>query len=811
MLADASILKNLANTVDDGFEEAYNAIAHPDKAAVRSFLIYFDKVWNHMLRRDIKEDFRFTHIHFPEMDWTTKEILLEFIVLKQFYLSLKQDPEQSTYVTDQISRLQATIKKPVPEGAAGGSRSYKKWFFERTDARQRINILERLPYVGKSFMPDTILNLQQNALDVLKESLYAVELDALKNEQKRAYCLVNTDLPLERLSQELDDKGYLNKIRQIILFDCDHRAQFQGYNRRMIEYLNADGCSIKTLILFSFDKREFRLSKLLNRIWSIYQRYDTALQPGSPLPYSYVFYEREICELLLTKDSSMVIEWLGGDNEIFYDYLEISREYGLDKLRSIGVLNIFSMALNKTMAEKILEDLYGQDVLFDMFSDELRTAINALDAQEKGALRTIITHMLDRVSNIWKERLEKLGTDSLGSSVAFVLPFQFVKTRGFRKEWKSLFPELTFKLYGWNSLRNGSIKETKTYVLAYRDAGRAPFDLFPNILESDTGKDNTATGIFISMFFHSRYERFIYPYLNAWNKILANDFRYKHLEWSKVDSWISKQRIKQDEILFEADDHEYGLVEPSEMVRVEYTDKTHASFYPSRQLIIRKKGSSKLKVLRADDLTEEYSGCEIQPIEDIHEDLNLFDITSEERQELIEIKQAYGVMDDQELWKVLLIRKLEEGKQPNDLYDEIHGIIGSDDAFVRFEHFRAQWLNPESALLIPRKRKHFKSICQYLALPGAYYRLKLKKRASLVANSRQSNGQMNALLSQMFNEGLFDENVDWETINLQHLMEMHELEEKGFALENLNSELKAMVGLLKEKMELKEILKLELS
>jgi hypothetical protein len=811
MLADASILKSLTNTVDDGFEEAYNAIAHPDKAALRSFLIYFDKVWNHMLPRDIKEDFRFMHFHFPEMDWAMKEILLEFIILKQFYLSLKQDRELSTYVTDQISRLQTITKKSVPEGAAGGSRSYKKWVFERTAARERINILKKLPHIDKSFMPDTILNLQQNALDVFKESLYTVVLDALKNQQKRAYCLVNTDLSLERLSQELDDKGYLNKIRRIILFDCDHRTQFQGYNRRMIEHLNADGCSINTLMLLSFDKRQFRLSKFLNRIGSIYQRYDTALQPSSHLPYSYVFHEREMCELLSGKDSLMVIEWLGGENEIFYDYLEISREYGLDKLRSIGVLNIFSMALNKAIAEKILQDLYSQNVLFDMFSDELRSAINALDVQEKGTLKTIIIHMLDRVSDIWKGKLEKLRMDSLCSSVAFVLPFQFVKTRSFRKEWKSVFPQLTFKLYGWNSLRNGSIKETKTYILAYRDAGRAPFDLFPNILENDTGRSNTATGIFISMFFHSRYERFIYPYLSAWNKILANDFRYKHMEWNKIDSWISKQRIKQEEVLFEADDHEYGLAEPSEMVRVEYADKTHASFYPSRQLITRKKGSSKLKVLRADDLTEEYSGCEIQPLEDIHEDLNLFDITSEERRELVEIKHFYGVMDDQELWKVLLIRKLEEGKKCKGLYDELHSIIGSDDPFVRFEHFRNQWLNPESALLIPRKRKHFKSICQYLGLPGAYYRLKLKKRASLVANSRQSNGQMNALLSQMFNEGLFDSNVDWETISVQHLMDMHELEEKGFALENLNSELKAMVDLLKEKVQLKEVLKLEVS
>jgi len=189
--------------------------------------------------------------------------------------------------------------------------------------------------------------------------------------------------------------------------------------------------------------------------------------------------------------------------------------------------------------------------------------------------------------------------------------------------------------------------------------------------------------------------------------------------------------------------------------------------------------------------------------------LNLFQITQEQERELHQIKQQHGVSEPAHaLWKVLLAKKLACDSDAALLYDQIGKVLGESD-FVRFEHFKNHWLDPKSRLLIPRKRKHFRMICDHLELPRAYYRLKLKKRSSLVTNSRQSNARMNSLLSQMINEGLFEDGVQWARIELQHYLELHELEDKGITHDNLKDELQALTDLLRDKIELRTIKNIE--
>jgi hypothetical protein len=199
----------------------------------------------------------------------------------------------------------------------------------------------------------------------------------------------------------------------------------------------------------------------------------------------------------------------------------------------------------------------------------------------------------------------------------------------------------------------------------------------------------------------------------------------------------------------------------------------------------------------------------IQPLDDLYAGLNLFQITPDQELELQQIKQMRGVLDaSRALWKVELMRRLNEEMDEMNLFEQIGRIFGEKD-FVRFEYFREHWLNAESDLLIPRRRRHFRLLCEYLELPGAYYRLKLRKRSSMRANSRESNYKMNGLLTQMIEEGLFELDLDWAEVPLQHLIEAHELEERGITNENLKEEMRVLTELLRENLQLRQVKKIE--
>jgi hypothetical protein len=365
-------------------------------------------------------------------------------------------------------------------------------------------------------------------------------------------------------------------------------------------------------------------------------------------------------------------------------------------------------------------------------------------------------------------------------------------------------------LYTWKDIRDKECKDKVIYILAYRDAGRYPFDLYPSLLETGINQQMTFKPLLLKMFFGDRYDHNLFSYDQVRAQIFGDPFRYQFLDWKHVEARINDMRpIYQEETMEDEDDDE--LIDATENIKIDYADESHITLYPSRPLLLRYEEGGKTLVVRSDELPEEADRWMIQPLDELYEDLNLFQITPGEEKELQLIKESYKVSNpSHSLWKVLLVRRLEEGKDKRALYEKVEKVLG-EKGFVRFEYFRDHWLDVESELLIPRRRRHFRLICEFLQLKPAYYRLKLKKRSSITNHSRQSNWKMNALLSQMINEGLFDPGIDWAERKLEHLMETHGLEEKGITEDNLSNELQTLVHLLQEKILLKKVQKIERS
>lgn len=812
LLADPDMLRTLTSTADAAFEHAFDRLSHPEKESMRFFLIYVDKVLQFMTDRPVN-GIRCTQLHFPEMADTLKHTLLEFVVISQFYRSAEKDMERNDYVPNRITLLNnKLIYNQAPFDASaikGGNLAYRKWVAEKKSLRSELTFLRPFENSRKSFWPDTILNILNGDLPFLQESLYAVSVGDLEEQKRSAYCLWSVDLPIDRLISKFPSQDRLKSIRQVILFDCESRRNFQSYNKGSLERFIDRGYAMKDLVIFSFDKRSFRLSGLIHKLETTYKVF--FLPPSQKFAFTdtYVLQEQEVDLLATGSDQSIYIRWIGEKSQMFVDYSDLVANYGINKLRSLSTLNLYAGALNLNIANLILADLFSSDQSSGLFDGDTRKELDQLDLNEIIEVKAAVRCLLEMIIQEWECMKTEMRELSKKGTVGIVVPRPLAANSIFRRELKTLLPDKKINIFTWKDIRDGNSKDSALFVLAYRDTGSYPFKFYPSILEKGPNWTSEFKPLFLTMLFGERFRRCNYYYHTMLCRLLKNDFRDTFLDWKRVEAHIKdcKPPTPKETTGEEEDDDE--LADTAESIKVTYIDNSHITLYASRPLITRKGTTGRLEVLRADELPENSDLLAVQPLDTLYEDLNLFQITEEQERELQEIKRQHGVSEPAyALWKVLLAKKLTHNSDPVLLYDQIGKVLGEGD-FVQFEHFKNHWLDPKSRLLIPRKRKHFRMICDHLELPRAYYRLKLKKRSSLMTNNRQSNGRMTSLLSDMINEGLFEDGVQWDRISLQHYLELHELEEKGITHDNIREELHALADLLRDKIELRTIKNIE--
>jgi hypothetical protein len=783
-----------------GFEETFRQVRHPQALVIRSLLIYIDKVLDHQLTREEK-GLRCSHLHFPEMPADDKDALLEFIVIRSFYRSLDKDTSQDDYLQQRITSLKNKLERSqAPANAKAASLVYRNWLAEKRKWQDELTLLRTIEPTQKGLRSDTILNILNNDLSTLEDSLYVMTLDELDTGTKRAYTLLNTELPINGLFGRLKDVDRIKAIRQIILFDCDGKRAFNTYSGNTLEGLITRGFPIKDLIVLSFDKRPFRLRNLINRLNMTYKRYFQPPQKALSYRYTHVIEE---------EDSVSPVHWIGDRSEIFMDYLDLVLGYDLGRLRSPSILSNYAAALDQQFAKALIADLFGEDIRHGLFDAETRSCIDTLTPHDKRILKEAIDGLLQLVVSEWERIKEELRKYEGKGTVGIVIPFTLANSPLFRKGLRSVLPNINVNLYTWKDIRDKECKDKIIYILAYRDAGRYPFDLYPSLLEKGINRQLTFEPLLLRMFFGDRYDRNLFSYYQVKTQVLGDAFRYEFLDWKKVEARINDMRPLHREEVAEEEDDDDELIDAAENIKIDYADESHVTLYPSRPVLIRYEEGGRLSVARADDLPEEADQWEVQPLDELYEDLNLFQITPGEEKELELIKEGYDVPNlSHALWKTLLVRRLAAGKDKRALYEDIENVLG-EKGFVKFEHFRDHWLDVDSELLIPRRRRHFRLICEFLGLRPAYYRLKLKKRSSMTHNSRQSNWKMNALLSQMINEGLFEPGFDWTVRTLEHLMDAHGLEEKGITEDNLVNELRSLVHLIQEQVRLKKVQNIE--
>ena len=821
-------LAELTRDTDRAFSSIYDLIEYEEKEDHKELFVYLEKVLNHVIH-GTKSQPAYTHIHFEGIDENSISGILEFLTVKFFlrYFLINDGDNESSYLTEQIERIDGILGRDLilNPGVKGGGRDYNKAVEERKALRITQKFYKQLKAFslngGGPFLPKVLLNVLKKdkvlAEEMFKCRPFAIPINEI-DSGNLSYILLNSDKDRNGVDDELDrfeEHDLFEEIEEVIIFNCEGRSIHKGFNISSLEEVNREGTNFKHLFVLSFgtgtDQRLNRLISHLDRIENSYY-----IRPKGLRFSSYVILQDEIESLTHNRTRSIVeIEFI----ESNYFYCQVLRELlneheELYELYSIKMRNVYSLCLGSDLKQLILDEIFSDDIESPtLISEETKSYLLNTEGAFLLELKTTLESILDVV-------LEK-SQDFLVQEILSHGPCRI------------LVPSVIFEHEKFIGLIEGYLNETgenllstwylpeeiseeRLIILDYRDTGRFPYQIYPNLLELRLNVEQHATGYFYGMFFQYNYEFTTYEYNKTLIKnILAHPFRQAFFEWDELISKIEDQKPARQ--LFEhlwdmENSFEYSSDRETIVIK---TSNGSRSYWPSQLFVVSEGNNAHLYTDRAEDLFNEFvehgNVLKVQPIDELYKDLNLFRTTEQEESELLQLKKKYDLHEkefEHRLWKVLLKRKADDlGK--TEMYEDLRDRIEQvGTTMVSRHYFENAWLEPTSDSLIPRSKRAFKVLCDYLSLPKVYYAVMLKKRAKDRLASRKSTSKMNRLIADMIHEGLFD--FERNAVELEGFIKSHDLEEVGMTDENYKEELITLVDLLKPYLDLKEVKKIDL-
>lgn len=813
-----------ADKRSEQFNVVFSKLHHPHKQRYERLLSYVDSLldaWN----CNGNEELKYLHIHFPfyEMDHV---IILEYLCIKLFLLT-KSDSNSAGegigYMREHINLIERELRKDMHLSEENSKAERKQKTNHRKQLRYIKDSLEALEALDMDtdssiFRPKYLVNVLKKDKEVLLNtsapSPFFMSIDdfsATDLSRPISYILLNDQLGLNELdAMEIGDfKDILEHIEYIILFNSDGKALNREFSFPGIKRLNAEGLNIKRLILLSFDNRPFKLEKLISKLDTIVTRFleRTAL----PEANSYTIMPWEVDALTNAKHRPRPsIELIGAESLYWRKFQEFMNEQEeLNELTSIKMRNIYSLCTSEEYKKIVLTDLFNYNSTSGLLSIETRDVIKRLEQDEQEKLKSLLTHVLDAVQ---QQRLfARMSPLSDQESYCIILAQSVIDHPDLIKlvmwEVQNYLPRATFK--GWKEVKpqfSGNV-----IILDYRDPGRYPFRFHPNILEYTHSHAKSILAFFLTMFFQYNYEYAQFEYNRVlYSRVIDHPIRKEAFEWDILRGLIKMRMADQSyDHLWDLDNN-YSNLSEREMLLVTFS-KGSKNFYPNDLFVACYQDDSRLVILKAEDVHEERAENRklfIQPLEDLYEGGNLFETTIEEESEIKVLKSQFQLDDriaDSGIWKKLLIRMVEK-KSVEKVYEEVQVALSQFGLnMVKENYFQDNWLNVKSDLLIPRSKKVFKLMCEYLSLPVVYFRVMLKKKAKERLASRKSNAQMNRLISKLVEMGLLNEYHPNYTFDKEFMLK-YDLEEIGFNIETLANDLYAFADLCKANLDLREVI-----
>jgi hypothetical protein len=630
--------------------------------------------------------------------------------------------------------------------------------------------------------------------------------------------LYNSDVAFDQLvSPETPylvngDDFFCNSLRNIIIWDSASKKEFKGFSKNTLQnYVTQGYGHFQNLILITFDKKPSVLHPSIHsKLQEINSTYFQISKENFKNNRSILFMDPE-AELLGSCSNNINIEFdrLESIDKLFETIKEIIADLGQDQLfylTSIRLRNIISMAFNQRCKTIILDLLFGESTL--LFEEET-TLISILQAEEIKLLKGCFERILDAV--IQSGRIQN-ALEACNEMTGVIIPEDYLKEPRLYYEVQYLAKKnKALRFYSWRNTE--SVTESELLILDYRDTGSHPFVIYPNIITfSSEKKFTTIKGRFIHQFFHKNYQFTTNSYGHyVYQRYIGSGIRKEIYANLRQDDWKYSENklsppVDLDIAVYDVDNRFQRY--DKEQISIRTSEGTR--LFGPRELFLFTSDlvNEHIVVKTANELLSTEPGAYIQQLSELFKDLNIFDLTEKEIKELKEFKEHYGygeTSDSEELWKLMLNEKAKELGR-NELYKQLSTACHKyGTTMVSREWFENNWLHKGTTSVAPSYKGRVLAICNACGLPQQYARLILKKRAQLIQNSRESNGRMSALIRSLIERGLFhDVSANYDLWELE-CSRYFELADFGINVNNIRSEIIALISLLKDNIDLKPL------
>lgn len=481
------------------------------------------------------------------------------------------------------------------------------------------------------------------------------------------------------------------------------------------------------------------------------------------------------------------------------------------ELNGFKLRNILSVVFNVKTRDLFLENLFNQNGTF-LSSVTKNNLFRQLSSYEINDLKNYLSAYLDfQIESDWYRRLyQVLNTESINT---IVVPSVILNEKLILAQLKSLFPKKKF--VDWFSY-----DETKAaLILDYNHTWKKR-----NIF---TIQGSNCKAYFLEHFFESTYqwkvykeERHLFNRMNTQTRELLFGKELLTELKEKLISIRPETNLNEWDVLHESN-HKYSYIPQEEIVI--YFSQTNSNKYRfSMSFLLFKDGKYSIK--NAKDLVSNSGDFEgkymFSNTENIISQINLSKLNNaiEKDKSINHIVKhlwtKYNLNEDNgKLWKQLLQRRAKE-HGVNNIYNEIENISGVKQ-FISLNTFENTYCNPNNNTIIPREKKVFKAICQYLELPLEYRAAIHRERNLTGGHSEELHSKLKEIIKVIVECGILDNhNNDDELLNIiNHFIDKIEnsvdMDFFGFNRDSLVYACIEICYEIIEKMKLKPIVKIE--
>jgi hypothetical protein len=801
---------NFRNEKDAFFQDIVELFQSEVKDKYWILLRYIHLLLDEVFSEEISET-KTLILHFAyDFDDDSLLIIAQYLLIRFFKASCTT-ATSSSQSNEKIELLKTNLRSKLQKlsacpddasGKNGGNRIYKNWIKHKNDIKKLIDFFDKLDNdieISANAIFNCQVRLAKSLNDFLVTRPYASEIE---NDNCPTFTLLNTKLTLNEIDEI--DNSIIDNLETVILFDCERKKLMQYFSLQDIKDYDVN---LKKYLILSFGNKNNSAQSLKDKLALIQSRFKISNN------VSYPIIQSEIDNSLGLKAKKQIpVSFIGIDSSDLWDafILETSIQ-DLYELRSIKMMNLYSLCYNEEIKDFILQDIFSEKDTSELISDETKQRLLDQRDEDLSTLRESLGNVLDLIiSTETKQTLsEKIKSDTVLVVDDFVLSSKKLK----RLISSTLLLSERNKLFSWPAFM--TIENESILILSYQDQGKYPYYFYPNVIETTVSKDITIEAIYHKSLFSSRLQWAKYNIAKNLYELTDHPIRQKYFNWKRLKGSIDSLRPQKGDDTNWDLEQQYSGNTNRETIKLKLKNERERT-YNSSELFIYSTDKLNFKVERIGDIIEasdEDAKYFVHHLDEIQENINLYEKmidTSQQEAELNIIRQHFQLNDTEtgRLWKVLLKQKASY-TNAEDLYDELKTHLENKGLkIVSLHHFKNNWLDNESVSIAPLNKKVFIELCSFLNLPKTYFILIQRLRNSSKQSSSQSTRQMNRLLQDLFNDGCFDDGADIGiniTTNLESYKRKHPLDELGIDEKYLRKNLIALVELIKTEVTLKEL------